>query len=125
MRATFASLCFVFFLVSLLSAQDLILTPMGETLCSPGVINKSPGKGVVFDYGINPNINLRSENATSVSEPSKVGINHRFTIKVKAPILNKEKFKMLVGWNYYGERYNFDQIGDINTLIFNTINNKL
>ncbi len=123
MRATL-SLCLFLSFCTVLCAQDLLLTPIGETFCRPGVINKAPGKGFVLDYGINPNINLRSENATSISEPTKVGVIHRYSFKIKAPILNKEKIKMLVGWNYYGEKYSFDQIGDINTLLFNTIDDK-
>ncbi len=118
------SLCFSFICLSMCFAQDLILTPLGETLCLPGVINKSPSKGLNLEYGLNPNVSLRSENSTSNSEPTKIDVNHRYTIKLKAPILNKEKFKMLIGWNYYGELYNFDEIGIDNAQIFNTINGK-
>lgn len=107
-----------------ITAQDLVLTPMAETLCSPGVINKSPSKGLVLEYGINPNIRLNSENTTATSTPTKVGVNKRYKIKLKAPILIKEKIKLLVGWNFYGEEYSFDQIGQENASIFNTIDDK-
>jgi len=118
------SLCLLFLCCSILKSQDLILTPMGETFCKPGVINKSPSKGLVLEYGINPNIQFNSENTSAISVPTKVGVNRRYKVKLKAPILNKEKFKLLIGWNYYGEEYSFDQIGQENAAIFNTINDK-
>ncbi len=123
MRAAL-SLCTFLFFLGTLAAQDLILTPIGETLCKPGVINKSPGKGLLMEYGINPNVRLQTNNASISSGSSKIAINKRFIIKLKAPIINREKFKLLLGWNYYGEAYNFDYIGAGNATILNDVNNK-
>lgn len=119
-----AGLCLFFLLSVNLSAQDLILTPIGETFCKPGVDNKSMGKGIVFEYGINPQGRVSPQNGTVFSEPTKIGGNHRIMFKMKVPIVNKEKFKLLAGWNYYSEEYNFDYIGTDSRSIFNTIDDQ-
>lgn len=118
------SLCLLLLCSALLIGQDLLLTPIGETMCRPGVTNKSPSKGLVLEYGINPNVRFNSENTSALSVPTKVGVNRRYKMKIKVPILNKEKIKLLIGWNFYGEEYSFDQIGQENALIFNTIDDQ-
>ncbi|MFT5165364.1 MAG: hypothetical protein ACI8P3_000589 [Saprospiraceae bacterium] len=117
-------LFFPFLLLTTLVAQDLVITPIGEILCKPGVINKSPGKGFLIEYELNPDIRMRSNNAASLSNPTKVGVNKRFNLKLKAPLINKEKFKMLVGWNYYSEEYKFTYVGQDNASIFNNIDDE-
>jgi hypothetical protein len=117
-------LCFCLFLCLTISAQDFVLTPIAETLCSPGVDNKSMSKGIVFEYGINPDGRVKPRNGTIFSEPTKIGGNHRYMFKMKVPILNKKKIKLLAGWNYYSEEYNFDYIGTDSRSIFNTIDDQ-
>ena len=123
MRLVF-SLCLFCSFLSTGIAQDLILTPIGELLCSPGVINKSPGKGLLMEYELNPDIRRRSDNTASLSNPTKVGVSKRFKLKLKAPLVIKDKFKMLIGWNYYSEQYNFTYNGQDNTSIFNNIDDE-
>jgi uncharacterized protein DUF6268 len=123
MRVTL-SLCFCFLLLNLLAAQDIVMTPLAETFCSPGVTNKSPGKGALIEYELNPDIRLRSDNTASLANPTKVGVSKRFYMKLKAPLINKKKFKMLVGWDYYKEEYNFTYVGQNNASVFNNIDDE-
>lgn len=115
------SLCLLCFF-TLVSAQDLVITPIAETLCRPGVTNKSPGKGISFTYGLNPNLRWSPSTNSNLSE-SVSGINRRIGIKLKAPILHKEKIKLLVGWNYYSESYDFDNTFD--NSVINDINGQV
>lgn len=122
MRAAICLFFSVFFL-NVIHGQDLILTPIGETVCSPGVVNKSPGKGLLIEYGLRPGIKLQS-NSSNIDEPSRIGLNKRYKIKLKAPLVNKEKLKVLVGWNYYGEEYNFNHIGYDDQSLLRAIDNR-
>lgn len=100
------------------------MTPIGETLCRPGVTNKSPGKGISFSYGLNPNMRWNPSRGTTSAESSTTGTNRRIGIKLKAPILNRDKIKLLVGWNYYSEEYEFNLSDSPASSIFSDIHDQ-
>lgn len=85
-----------------IKAQE-ILTPIKD-FCHPGVLDKSPGKGVAIEYGYFPGYRQTS----SDTDDSRVNVNHHFLAKFKIPIINKEKLKFLVGARYFEESYHFD-----------------
>ena len=99
-------LCCLIFMVTgslCLFSQDLVLTPIGETPCMPGVLGKSRGKGIVIEHGGNSTSKLLS--GTDPKDASQIRFNSRFKSKIKIPILNKPALKLMVGWNYYREEY--------------------
>lgn len=102
------------------SSQDIVLSPVGKTLCRPGVVNKSPTKGLVFEYGLNPNLRL-SEGGSDISANT---LSKRFKVKLKAPLVNREDLKVIAGWNFYGEEYSFSNIGDQNFGLFKNIDDR-
>ncbi len=112
---------FAFFLCHT-NAQELILTPLVEGFCKPGVVNKSPGKGISLEYFIQPNINLKSN--LSPDESSKVGYNDRLRFKFKIPIIHKEKFSFLLGVDHQREEYEFDFIDNPTRYLFQSIDDK-
>lgn len=116
------SLFFAFFLCFSLFSQDLVLSPLPSTTnCQPGVINKSPSKGILFEYGVIPKLQLRNSNTFDVANPSKIGVNKQLKFKLKAPIVLKENLKVLAGWNYASEEYNFDYLDSENGGLFNSV----
>ncbi len=120
MKATLSLLFSIIFL-SFTLAQDLVLSPMPSVNCQPGVINKSPSKGISFEYGLIPNLQLRNQNTFDISNPTKIGVSKQFKFKLKAPILLKDNLKLLAGWNYAGEEYSFDYLGTENGGLFNSV----
>jgi hypothetical protein len=88
-------------------------------LCKPGVIHKSPSKGVAFTYSFNPDYKMRSPDA---EKPSSIRRNERFDTQIKVPLVNKPKLKVLLGFQYILERYHFRNIVPENYPLFKRLN---
>lgn len=115
-------LLFWLFMALIVHAQVDINNVVIETspaLCSPGVINRSPGKGASFTYSFNGDYKLRSPDAEN---PSKVKRDERFDYKLKIPVFNSPRFKFLIGLQYTLERYHFDKIIPENYPLFRRLN---
>ena len=115
------SICFC---ISVSFSQDLILTPLGlnKEFCQPGVVHKSPTKGILLEYEMTPNVIFQNiNNGISSSESAS---NKRFNMKLKAPLVLRKNLKVFAGWNYYSEEYEFDRLQSDNFRLLNNINNK-
>ncbi len=86
--------------VFLADAQEM-LSPIRD-FCRPGVLHKSPSKGLVIEYGYFPGYRLSSN---EVGTDDRVVVNHHLLVKYKIPILNKEKVKFLLGARHFREAY--------------------
>lgn len=101
------------------SAQSTIVNCADSTFCIPGVVGLPRSKGVeikrelVKDYGINSKANGRSSSG-------EVRRNRRWEMKLRAPVLLNKGFKMAVGFKYFVEEFNFE---DINSQDFNFYQN--
>ena len=116
-------LCLSLF-VNLAFAQDLVLSPIGETFCKPGVVGKSPSKGLVFDYTVLPNIKVYPfKNGIQDLNPQNLSSN-RLSFKLKAPIIYKKSFTMLVGFAHYRESYEVSRLANGDETILNSINER-
>ncbi len=116
-------LCLSIF-VKLSLAQDLVLSPIGESLCKPGVIGKSPSKGLSLDYTFLPNIKvypykngMKGKNAQRVS-------SDRFNFKLKVPVIYKPGFTLLIGYAHYREEYNVSNLPNGEMSILNEIDDR-
>jgi hypothetical protein len=115
---------FLSLLVKFVSAQDLVLSPIGEGFCKPGVVGKSPSKGLLIDYTVLPNIKVYPYN-NGVQDPNAQRVSsHRLSFKLKAPIIYKPNFTMLVGFAHYREEYNVSTLTNGNVSILNTIHDR-
>ena len=109
------------FLVKLVSAQDLVLSPIGETFCKPGVVGKSPSKWILLDYTYLPNIKVNPyTNGVQDGNSQRVSSN-RLSFKLKAPIIYKPNFTMLVGFAHYREEYSVSNLTNGDVSILNNI----
>ena len=81
-------------------------------LCRPGVRNKSRSKGLQVSYGFLGQGTFEEEN-TSLS-PGRTSYDRfdHFKVDVKIPILLKDHLSILLGYQFFGERFNFNRIGD-------------
>ncbi len=105
-----------------LFAQDISQTLVAETpahFCTPGVSKQSPGKGLLASYMTYPSFALTPPNSESESEVSH---NERLNFKIKIPCVNIVGMKLLVGFQYMRERYNFSQIQPENYPLFERLN---
>ncbi|MFT4759568.1 MAG: hypothetical protein ACI9LN_001532, partial [Saprospiraceae bacterium] len=98
---------FFLFIAHFSFAQEISETLIidGEVnFCKPGVLNKSPGKGMLLDYRIQPNYTFKNDDIST----AKIENNIRFNSKLKIPIIIKPGFKLLIGFRYMIEEFNFD-----------------
>lgn len=80
--------------------------------CKPGVLNKTRAKGLWLSYGTVRSGNYEGEKSTIFTNPlsSLNNLNH-FALKLKVPVLLKERTKILLGYSYFYESYHFNTIG--------------
>lgn len=117
-------LCSILLLVTTLAQSQLkpdffpedILSEEGlgaKCYCKPGVANKSKGRGLSIIYGIANSGDYTPAGTPSTFSPPVSSLNrlNQFEFKIKIPVLLKERTKILLGYKYYTEWYNFERIG--------------
>lgn len=112
--------CLLFFTVSFSFAQEIseALVIDGEVnFCKPGVLNKSPGKGLLLEYRYQPNFTFSNDEVPK----STVDNNLRFNSKIKIPVIIKPNLKVLIGFRYMIEKYNFEKDDVSNYPLFNAL----
>lgn len=77
-------------------------------ICSPGVINKSPGKGLLIEYNLTTGGDFTPDEVATGISPSKVSGLGRLKMRLKVPIIIKPKTKILLGFDHFREQYNFN-----------------
>lgn len=88
-------------------------------LCQPGVINKSPGKGVSLTYVLNPNYSLRS---IATDARSNVKNNERWEASLKVPLVVQSHFKAMLGFKYSLERFHLSSVDEVSFPLLNRLN---
>lgn len=79
-------------------------------ICSPGVINKSPGKGLLVEYKLTSGGNFTPDEVAAGISPSRVQSLSRLRLRLKIPIIIKPKTKFLIGFDHFQEEYNLNFI---------------
>ncbi|MEM6316900.1 MAG: DUF6268 family outer membrane beta-barrel protein [Bacteroidota bacterium] len=79
-------------------------------ICSPGVINKSPGKGLLLEYKINSGGSFTPDEVPTGIQPSRVNNLSRFRFRIKIPIVLLPRTKVLLGFDHFQEQYDFNFI---------------
>ncbi len=113
--------CFFVFLMQISFAQEIseALIIDGEVnFCKPGVLHKSPGKGLLLDYRVQPNFTFKNKDIPTAT----IENNIRFNSKLKIPIIIKPGFKLLIGFRYMTEQYDFDPSDVGNSSLYESIN---
>jgi hypothetical protein len=80
--------------------------------CEPGVRYKSRTKGLEVTYGTMTNSVFEPEEPTVLTQPySSFENQQQFKFDLKFPLINRDQFKLFMGYRYFSEFYQFDQIG--------------
>ena len=74
-------------------------------ICTPGVINKSPGKGLLIEYKLASGGNFTPDKVAAGISPSKVNYLSQLRLRLKIPIIIKPKTKILLGFDHFQEQY--------------------
>jgi len=79
-------------------------------ICTPGVINKSPGKGFLIEYKLTSGGDFTPDEVATGISPSKVSNLSRLRLRLKIPVIIKPKTKFLVGVDHFQEQYRLNFI---------------
>ncbi len=79
-------------------------------ICTPGVINKSPGKGLLIEYKLTSGGNFTPDEVPTGIGPSKVNSLSRLRLRLKVPVIIKPKTKLLIGVDHFLEQYQLNFI---------------
>jgi len=105
--------------VHVVGEQDL------KCYCKPGVANKFRSKGLSLSYGINTGGEYEgSGNSVFLDTPSSLNRLSHVEFKIKIPILIKERTRLLLGYQYYSEFYEFERVGLDYETTFQNLNNE-
>ena len=92
--------------------EDIESTTLeGKCLCKPGVPNKSRGRGLEVSFLQTFKSKVDEEEGFPLTAPSSELRLQQLSIKLRAPIINKEGLKLLFGVIYRPENYDFDPVG--------------
>ena len=121
--------CFLFSTQAQLKPDFFPEDVVAETLnprcyCKPGVKNKSRSKGIVLSYGLLNNGSFEADDEPLTGPASQYNAWHNLNIKVKVPLINKEKLKVLLGYSYYSDIINFSFLGPDYTETLTNLNDQ-
>ncbi len=85
------------------------------TFCSPGILNKSRSRGVDIAFNLYRGGAVRPEESFFSGTPGQLDVLEGIILKVKVPVINKPGLKVLAGFNYSPEEYEFSMIPVSNT----------
>ena len=129
----FAVACFIFSINTVFGQikpeffPEDVLTDNQEAncFCEPGVVNKSRSKGLSIAYTrfFGGQYDTESENGPEVGSSDLTSLNS-FDFKLKVPLLLGEQTRILLGYDYFFEQYDFEQTaGDFSETV-GTLNNR-
>lgn len=94
--------------------------------CKPGVIHKSRSQGVRLNYGLLGSGTYREEEGTIFNDPkSSYSRIQNIEFSLKAPIIRKDNFKLLLGYKYFSESFSFQNIGNEFDFAFQALDDEL
>jgi uncharacterized protein DUF6268 len=80
--------------------------------CKPGVRYNAPSRGLELSYGLIAPGTYEPENDSPVAMPySEFDRWQQFEVNLKVPLILKDNFKLLIGYKYKSEVFNFSTIG--------------
>jgi hypothetical protein len=94
-------------------------TPV-RSFCQPGIAHQTPGKGLAIEYSYFPAYRQTS----SATDDARVNANHHFLAKIKIPIINRPKIKVLFGARYFEEVYQIKNPAQQEDWLFYNLNGK-
>ncbi len=125
-------LIFSFFSVSLIGQikpeffPEEVLTSENQIkcYCKPGVRNKSRSKGLLVSYRWLGASTFDPEDNSFTEPLSKYTRLQNITVDFKAPILNMDNLKLLAGYKYNAEYFDFKRFGEDFNKVFQELDNE-
>jgi len=109
---------------TLLVAQQDIPSVNDGLFCKPGVINSSPGKGLLVEYGSAPISALHSYNSDSGQKRRIDDDVEQLLVKLKVPLVYKPGLTMLLGFEHSWERHELELPTNAENILLETLDNQ-
>jgi len=115
---------FVFLFLSIFCIAQKSPTEKSEYV-DPHIIGKQRPAGFLLGYEGVMNYNIVSTSPEFLGNSTAEVINdRRILIKLKAPVINKDKLKIAVGLNYFQEEFSFDDPETLKYPLYRSLNDK-
>lgn len=127
MKTLCSLLCMLLSFYILVGQQD-IPSISDNFFCKPGVVNSSPGKGVVLEYGLLPKafLNVDDDDEDEFGGTNKLADEvSNLKVKLKIPLWHKPDLTILLGFEHERERHQLDLATDKNNVLLQTLDNRL
>ena len=84
--------------------------PDEKEFANPSVLGMGKSKGIIVNYEWQPDFGITSTSpqASIGDKQGEVRRNNKFDVKAYAPLFNNPHFKMVAGFNYSFEEFNFE-----------------
>lgn len=90
--------------------------------CSPGVYNKSRSRGVELAYGWINGGTFNEQDIPFTGQLSQYDKWEQVEFKIKIPVVLKDNFKLLVGYQHFSEFFQFTDVGSDFNPVFSELN---
>lgn len=104
-------------------AQESIINCTDSVFCVPGVIGLPRSKGIVIKREIVRDYGIQSSSGDG-SSSAEVKRNRRWELKLRAPIILKDGFKMAAGIKYFVEEFNFERAETLDYPFYKNLENR-
>lgn len=104
-------------------AQDTILNCTDSAFCVPGVSGLPRSKGIVIKRELVRDYRIVSE-SDGGNASAEIRRNRRWELKLRAPIILKDGFKMAAGIKYYVEEFNFEHPESLDFPFYKNLENR-
>lgn len=103
--------------------EDDVEIPKDRTdFCRPGVINKSKGRGVLFERrSVGGQYLAPDMGDIDGANASRIARVDRIKGKLKIPLVNATDLKVLLGYEHERETFHFNRIGYYNEAVFHSL----
>lgn len=94
-------------------ADTIVMLTQAEqrpAYCSPGILNKSRSRGVDIAFNLHQGGRVRPEEANNAVTPGQLDVLETIILKIKVPLINRPGLKVLAGFHYLPEQYEFSAI---------------
>ncbi len=105
-------------------AQQDIPSVNDGLFCKPGVINTSPGKGILVEYGSAPISALHSYNSDSGQKRRIDDDVEQLLVKLKVPLVHKPGLTMLLGFEHSRERHGMELPTNAENILLETLDDQ-
>jgi hypothetical protein len=94
--------------------------------CNPSLegMARSKGFSILYERALDAKITSTSEDTSIGNSSATIGRNNKFDFKLKIPVWNRPGFKVVIGFKYYFEEFNFNSPEGLSYPLYQNLEDK-